>query len=43
MLYAAPVFGDDPLRGTFQAFVDEETFYQRLRDEAHEQMKAPER
>lgn len=39
VLYVAPVFGDDPVRGAFKATVDEDAFYRRLRDEADQRMK----
>ena len=39
MLHVAPVFGDNPLRGVFEAGVDEVTFYQGLRDAADERMQ----
>jgi nucleotide-binding universal stress UspA family protein len=39
MLYVAPVFGDDPVRGAFQATVDEDEFYRSLRDESDARMQ----
>lgn len=40
VLYVAPVFGDDPVRGAFKATVDEEAFYRHIRDEADQRMQA---
>jgi len=40
LLHVAPVFGDDPIRGAFEAAVNEKAFYRHLRDEADERMQA---
>lgn len=40
ILHVAPTFGNDPLRGAFDASVDEETFYRHLWQEADVQMQS---
>lgn len=39
LLHVAPTFGDNPLKGVFEAGVDKEAFSQRLREAADEQMQ----
>lgn len=39
LLHVAPSLGDDPLRGAFDASLDEAEFYRQIRDEADEKMK----
>jgi len=40
LLHVAPSLGDDPLRGAFDASLDEEEFYREIRDEADARMKS---
>lgn len=40
LLHVAPSLGDDPLRGAFDASLDEDEFYKQIQEEADEKMKA---
>ncbi len=36
LLNVAPTFGDDPIRGAYEAKLDEESFYEQIREQADE-------
>jgi nucleotide-binding universal stress UspA family protein len=40
LLHVAPSLGDDPLRGAFDASLDEDEFYKEIQEEADEKMQA---